>query len=287
MATLRGESVDRPPVSFYEIGGWKLDPDDSDPYNVFSGPGWRELIRLAEEETDLIRLVHPQTTAAADNPMTELRRVETWEQDGSRFTRVTLDAGDRTLTSLSRRDRDVATTWELEHLLKTPEDAEAYLRLPDEAFAYDVDVDNLVAAEEDLGDAGIVMVDYGDPLCVVAGLFSMADYTVLALTEPALFHRLLEKVAQGIYRRWRPLHGSSPAICGVWWDRSTHRRRCCRRDSTASMPRGTHDRWSKRSSVTVVSRASTRTVGCATSSRRSPRWGPMDWIHWSLRRRAI
>jgi len=199
MATLRGESVDRPPVSFYEIGGWKLDPDDSDPYNVFSGPGWRELIQLAEEETDLIRMVHPQTTPAADNPMTELRRVETWEQDGSRFTRVTLDAGDRTLTSLSRRDRDVATTWELEHLLKTPEDAEAYLRLPDEAFAYDVGVDNLVAAEEDLGDAGIVMVDYGDPLCIVAGLFSMADYTVLALTEPALFHCLLQKVAQGLY----------------------------------------------------------------------------------------
>ena len=28
MATLRGEPVDRPAVSFYEIGGWRLDPDN-------------------------------------------------------------------------------------------------------------------------------------------------------------------------------------------------------------------------------------------------------------------
>ncbi len=88
----------------------------------------------------------------------------------------------------------------LQHLLKTPEDAEAYLLLPDEAFAQDISVDNLVLADAELGDAGIVMVDAADPLCLAADLFSMADYTVLALTEPALFHRLLAKHAQHIYR---------------------------------------------------------------------------------------
>ncbi len=47
MATLRGESVDRPAVSFYEIGGWKPDPDDADPYNVYNAPSWRPLLELA------------------------------------------------------------------------------------------------------------------------------------------------------------------------------------------------------------------------------------------------
>lgn len=53
MATLRGETVDRPAVSFYEIGGWKLDPDDTDPYNVCNDPSWRPLIALAEQSSRL------------------------------------------------------------------------------------------------------------------------------------------------------------------------------------------------------------------------------------------
>ena len=200
MATLRGEPVDRPPVSFYEIGGWKLDPDDPDPYNVYNGPGWRDLIQLAEEETDLIRMMGPLRRPAPDNCMDDFRRSETCARDGARHTRVTLEVGGRTLTSLSRRDPDVATVWTLEHLLKTPGDAEAYLQLPDDAFAHDISVDNLVVADAELGDAGLVMVDVADPLCLAADLFSMADYTVLALTEGALFHRLLAKHAEHIYR---------------------------------------------------------------------------------------
>lgn len=198
MATLRGEPVDRPAVSFYEIGGWRLDPDDPDPANIYNGPGWRELIRLAEEETDLIRMVGPDQRPAPDNCMDAYRKRETWEAAGSQYTRVTLTVGGRELTSLTRRDPDVATVWTIEHLLKSPEDAEAYLQLPDAAFAYETHVDNLVAEEARVGDAGIVMVDVADPLCLAADLFSMADYTVVALTEPALFHRLLEKHARHI-----------------------------------------------------------------------------------------
>jgi hypothetical protein len=37
MATLRGGPVDRPPVSFYEIGGFKINPDDPDPL-IISDP---------------------------------------------------------------------------------------------------------------------------------------------------------------------------------------------------------------------------------------------------------
>ena len=33
-------------------------------------------------------------------------------------------------------------------------------------------------------------------LCAAATLFSMEDYTIIALTEPGIFHRLLEKHAR-------------------------------------------------------------------------------------------
>ena len=56
MATLRGEAVDRPAVSFYEIGGLRMDPTDPDPFNIYHDPSWQPLLELAEHETDLIRL---------------------------------------------------------------------------------------------------------------------------------------------------------------------------------------------------------------------------------------
>jgi uroporphyrinogen-III decarboxylase len=198
MRTLRGEPVDRPPVSFYEIGGWVPDPDDPDPYNVFNGPGWRELLRLAEEETDLIRMMGPTRRPAPGACMDDFRHIESWDTPTSRYTRTTLHVAGRTLTSLTRRDRAVATVWTLEHLLKDAADAEAYLQLPDEAFAVEVSVEALEAEEARLGDAGIVMVDTGDPLCEVASLFALADYAVLAVTEPLLFHRLLDQAARHI-----------------------------------------------------------------------------------------
>jgi uroporphyrinogen-III decarboxylase len=71
MATLRGEPVDRPPVSFYEIGGWTFDTEDPDPFNIYNSPEWWPLIRLAEEETDLIRMMGATVTPAAHNPREE------------------------------------------------------------------------------------------------------------------------------------------------------------------------------------------------------------------------
>jgi uroporphyrinogen-III decarboxylase len=199
MATLRGEPVDRPAVSFYEIGGWKLDPDDPDPFNVYNSPDWWPLLQLAEEETDLIRMMGPERTPAADNCRDAFFSTETYVENGSRMTRQTLTIARRTMTALSRRDPDVSTTWALEYLLEDVHDVKAYLQLPDEVFFYEYGVEAMQAEDEELGDRGIVMVDIADPICHVAPLFSMADYTVFALTEPQLFHQLLEKHAGYLY----------------------------------------------------------------------------------------
>ena len=189
MATLRGEPVDRPAVSFYEIGGWKPDPDDPDPFNIYNSPDWWPLLRLAEEETDLIRMLGPEHTPTADNCRDEFFSTETYMENGSRMTRQTLTVAGRTMTALSRRDPDVSTTWAIEYLLKDIDDVKAYLQLPDQVFSCEYGVEAMQAEDEELDDAGIVMVDMADPICCVAPLFSMADYTVFALTEPKLYHQ--------------------------------------------------------------------------------------------------
>ena len=199
MATLRGEPVDRPAVSFYEIGGWKFDTSDPDPFNIYNSPDWWPLIQLAEEETDLIRLMGPERREAVTNRWHEFFQEETTTQNGSRYRRLTLSVDGRTMTSVSRRDPGTATHWEIERLLKDTDDVKAYLQLPDAVFAYEYGVEHLLAEEEQLGEAGIVMVSVGDPMARIGSLLSMEDYTVLGIVEPRLFHQLLEQATNHVY----------------------------------------------------------------------------------------
>ena len=45
------------------------------------------------------------------------------------------------------------------------------------------------------------MVDTEDPVCAVAALFTLEDFSVFAFTEPELCHKLLEKHARYIHKR--------------------------------------------------------------------------------------
>jgi uroporphyrinogen-III decarboxylase len=226
MATLRGESVDRPAVNFYEVGGFAVDPADPDEFNVYNNPSWRALLQLAEEHSDLIRMRSPVRPRGHDpsmdevesddarGPRAEFFQTEKFMADGCRFKRVTLSIAGRKMTSLTRRSPDLDTIWTLEHLLKSTDDLKSYLELPDEVFAEKIDVARLIEEDKRLGDRGIVMVDTEDPLCAAASLFSMEDYTIVALTEQKLFHRLLEKLSRHIYARTQ---ATAEAFPGHLW----------------------------------------------------------------------
>ncbi len=208
MATLQGKPVDRPAVNFYEIGGTKADPADPDPYNVYNAPDWLPLLRLAEEQTDIIRMMSPvrarsvdPTGSAQSKLWQQIFREETCDDGETRTIHTKAAVAGRTLTQTTRRERTIDTLWTTEHLLKDADDLLAYLQIPDEAFAETIDVGPLEAEEKALGNRGIVMVDTEDPLCSAAQLFNMEDFTIFALTEQKLFHRLLEKLAQRILAR--------------------------------------------------------------------------------------
>lgn len=201
MATLRGEPVDRPAVNFYEIGGFDVDKNDPDEFNVYNDPSWQELLELAEEKTDLIRMRSPVICPADESCRSEFFKTEIYMENGSRFTRTTLNICGRTMTALSRRDPDLDTIWELEHLLKNTDDIRAYLELPNEAISEQIDVGSLIEEDRKIDDRGIVMVDTADPLCCAASLLSMENFTIVALTEQKLFHSLIQKLASPLLYR--------------------------------------------------------------------------------------
>ena len=194
MATLTGRPVDRPPVCFYELNGLDERPEDDDPFNIYTHPSWAPLIELTRERTDRI-VMRAVPFHGASDPVAELTQTETWFENGSRYARQSVRCGSRSLTATTRRDPDVNTLWQIEHLLKDADDLLAYLELPQAEQHGEPDCTGVLEAERMLGDTGIAMIDTPDPLCLAAGLFDMATYTIIAATEPRLFHRLLERFA--------------------------------------------------------------------------------------------
>src|SRR5512142_599156 len=129
MTTLQGGAVDRPAVCFYEINGLDECAALDDPFNIYTHPSWAPLIQLARERSDRIvmRLV---PFKGAPDPIDALAEVQTWMKDGSRYERRILRCGGRVLSSVTRRDPDINTLWQVEHLLKDEDDLCALLELP-------------------------------------------------------------------------------------------------------------------------------------------------------------
>jgi hypothetical protein len=197
MSTLQGKPVDRPAVSFHELNGLDENPRDTDPYNIFSHPSWAPLIELAREKTDRIVMRGVAFKEIAPDPIGHLATDETWDDpQGRRITERTIAAGSRALTMQTRRDPDINTVWTTEHLLKDLDDLDAFLELPPFGAGETVDPTALLKTEAALGDTGIVMIDTPDPLCLAALLFELGQYTVIAMTEPERFHRLLERFSE-------------------------------------------------------------------------------------------
>jgi len=210
MATLNGKPVDRPAVSFYELEGYFSNPGDPDPYNVHSDPSWKPLMDMALERTDRMCFTSPKFKDAPASPF----QTRSWEEGDSRFTERTVTVGSRTLRSLERRDKDVATTWTLKHLCADAEDLRAYLELPEPGSWGAPDISTALAMEQEIGDAGILLVNVGDPLCALAPLFDMGEFTIVALTEPELCHRALERFSREILAR---VSAFAQALPGRLW----------------------------------------------------------------------
>jgi len=214
-ATLRGDPVDRPAVNFYEITGCES-VDASDPFNIYADPSWRPLLQLAREKTDRLVRCFPKFVNAPTNPIHAASKVVTeYILNGSRLITRTVTVGSgRTLVERTRRDLDVDTVWTTEHLVKSAEDLAALLSLPEGELGGELDVTNVLALEAELGDTGAVLLDIGDPLCAVASLFEMGEYTVVALTEPELFHEALRRFARMVQHK---VEAVAKALPGRLW----------------------------------------------------------------------
>lgn len=210
MRTLRGESVDRVPVCFYELNGYDEDRSSCDEFNIFNHPSWYPLIDLTKEQSDSI--IMRSIPFEDENPSLDERIIsESWYDDrGSLHTKTQIRADDRILTSHTRRDLDINTIWTLEHFVKDSDDLQAYLSLPESDSAGEPDFMPFYEAEKMVGENGIVMIDSADAICEVAALCSMSDGVILAMCEQELFVRALERFSRILERRTKRICDELP-----------------------------------------------------------------------------
>jgi uroporphyrinogen-III decarboxylase len=186
-AVLAGRSVDRVPVlsgHFNECAeDWKA-----------AEPSYRRLVEFCRARCDGIVSWVPRAVNAT-GPGTSSPAVRTERRSeplggGGTETIQTVHLPGGTLTSRRRRLADSATQWQVEHLMKGPEDAERFLAVPREPVKFDGST--FEVADRRIGEAGLVLLEMADAFCLAAEMFDFGTFTVVALTEPELFTRLLD-----------------------------------------------------------------------------------------------
>ncbi len=199
LAVLNGRIPDRVPISTYELVPGRPESFEN------RDPSYRRLMEFIAQHTDLLYM---KPVTAPNKCWAVWKSAETtWDDGDQHVTKNVLHAPGRDLTTITSHSDTVATTWTREHTCKTIEDLQAYMALPYETGAVDFAELNAVWKQLD-GRRGLPMLDMADPLCMVAGLFSMEDFVVLAMTETeAMVHAMEALHERAVEELRRTLQG--------------------------------------------------------------------------------
>ena len=200
LATLRRQPVDRVPISTYELtefGPWAW---------AAAEPSYQRLRREVRERTEALPLWSPGMMPSLEDVPVEYTR---WEEADFTLTRMTVHTPRGELTAVTKEFPAVKTVWTVEHLCKTTEDIARYLSIPFHPMP--VDTAGFAPLNDAVGERGLVLCDTGDAIGMVAGLFEFGEFTVQAMTEPALIRALCE---QAHARVMHVLRGALEAGCG-------------------------------------------------------------------------
>ncbi len=201
--TFAGKTVDRPAFNFYEINGYTENPDNPDPFNIFSDPSWKPLLELAEEKTD--RMVWVQEVPVTNNSRAAslypsgIMNERTEIKDNKKHCITEIKTPKSILKNHYVTETDINTSWCVEHLIKGFDDLEEWTKLPDGELCGEPDISRILLMEKELGNTGCPIIDICDPIGFVGSMMTMEDYTIFAMTEKDIFHRALKKAAKYIY----------------------------------------------------------------------------------------
>ena len=197
LAAFRRQVPDRVPVVTFGIN--PLNQRDW----ANQDPSFRRVTAAAAASTDIFYRYNVDTGFCGSEPRAVGFRQEVKREGSTRLVRGWIETGRGTLTSLTRIDDGVATSWKMEPYVKTEADAEALLSLPDEPCG--LDLSDYRQAMDEMGERGVMHITFIDPLMVVLGFTTFEFGAILAVTCPNLFAQLLDMFHARMYRAYQTL----------------------------------------------------------------------------------
>ena len=218
LMALGGGRADRVPVTIYEHSAFNDDwPNHAESY----GP----LLELEAEYGDsFVRAPMEDCPIFLGDP-NNVSGSEERHSDGTIVNTAEIDTPQGKLRSVTRRDPELMTNWQVEPLIKTDEDIERVLAIPDSPAEVDVQRIRDLAAR--VGDEGILCFSVGDAVGHVVGLFDFEDFVMRCYTDDgpiralidkaqALVLRAIEKfgaqVERAVFRLWGPEYCGAPLM---------------------------------------------------------------------------
>jgi uroporphyrinogen-III decarboxylase len=201
LAAMRGEAVDRVPFATYNLHPYRGSPHQRD-------GSYRELLDLVVEKAGMlckcgVRVVIPDTVGNGRRAVPSATEEVTVERTEERtVTTRTLHTPKGDLVSVTTTPHG-QPSYVTEPFLKTDEDIERYMSLPFTPPQYDIS--EAVAFYEELGDRGLVYVNYSDPMYAAGSLFDFEDFTVRCAVDPGPVKRLVDHLFEQIVEQTRSL----------------------------------------------------------------------------------
>ncbi len=217
LAAIRGEAVDRPPIWLREgfnIGGNLL----SEPMQDVLGGGadqefllgwkrealYRELFEYVSPHVDVMRSwsVNGFINRFLMIPPECIHRKSKQIDDDTIRVAGWVETPKGRLTFRDEIKRGINTYWHIDHLAESAEDLEKLAEIPFHFDPMSVEpfINDFKARHSELGDRGIMRIDYPSPIIAISANLSLENFLALSIMERDLFHRLLEEITGRLLR---------------------------------------------------------------------------------------
>jgi len=194
-AVLRGESVDRTPVSLYEIDGfgnlYSPDHQSYDPISEFARKRLDNTVMLSPAVPGPLGFLY---SGGGDDTVEKSVHKE---EGGSDITTTRIRTPRGFLRTVTKRNPEAYTTWTTEYLLKSEDDVHRLLSMPYEKAPADMGGFREMARA--VGDRGIMMLDLCDPMGMVIYMMEFEQYMYLLTFNRSTFRRLLDFFAERLH----------------------------------------------------------------------------------------
>ena len=181
MTILSGKIPDRVGINLYELNDNGLSP-----WNM-TEPSYKNLMQVILDKTEWMPFWGPAVVGETYKPASHKK----YDEGDFHVTETTVPTPLGDLRYTTKYTDNIITTWTTEHMLKNIDDVKKYLSLPSKIET--VDASSHKVLDRYIGDRGVVLCDTADPICNLAGLFEMGDFTVFVMEEPELARQICDR----------------------------------------------------------------------------------------------